>query len=67
MLSPSAEGRAGSEGAKSRRGSPGNEDGADAVYHPFLPPLRAFWLVSGVRGDAGVDAAYTCPSYTQGN
>lgn len=20
----------------------------DAVYHPFLPPLRAFWLVRGV-------------------
>ena len=39
----------------------------DAAYHPFLPPLRAFWLVSGVRGDAGVDAACTCPSYTQGN
>ena len=39
----------------------------DAVYHPFLPPLRALWLVSRVRGDAGVDAAWTCPSYTQGN
>ena len=36
----------------------------------FITPFclrSAFWLVSGVRGDAGVDAAYTCPSYTQGN